>query len=111
MADLADIVTAARQYEEIVRQRQDLEKLLKNLLLTFAFLILVFVFLYIVIIHSSSQTIIKLVNYIKKNEPCDECNSFIKEIEELKESYNNLHYKHTFLHIFSTFSFFLFSHL
>jgi len=78
---------------DIKHLNEDLDKLLNNLLLTFSFLILVFVLLYIVIIHRASQTIIKLVSYMKKNEPCDECDSFIKEIDELKESYNFLHYK------------------
>jgi len=73
--------------------KHDLNKLLNNLLLTLSFLILIFILLYIIIIYHSSQTIIKLVNFMKKNEPCDECVSFIKEINELKKSYNSLHYK------------------
>ena len=78
---------------DIESLKSDLDQLLKNLLLTFALLILIFVLLYIIIIHRASQTIIKLVDYMKKNEPCEDCSSFIKEINELKESYNSLHYK------------------
>ena len=78
---------------DIKHLKQDLNKLLNNLLLTFSFLILVFIVLYILIIYQSSQTIIKLVNLMKKNKPCIKCNSFIKEIDELKKSYNSLHYK------------------
>jgi len=78
---------------DIGSMKKDLDKLLNNLFLTFAFLILIFIMLYILIIHRASQTIIKLVNYMKKNEPCEDCSSFIKEIDELKESYNSLHYK------------------
>jgi signal transduction histidine kinase len=78
---------------DIGSMKKDLDKLLNNLFLTFAFLMLIFVILYILIIHRASQTIIKLVSYMKKNEPCEDCGSFIKEIDELKESYNTLHCK------------------
>jgi len=91
--DRSDNRVIIKTVYDIKNLKKDLEKLLKNLLLTFTFLILIFVFLYIVIIYRITKTIIKLVEFMKKNEPCDECSSFIKEIEELKESYNNLHYK------------------
>jgi len=78
---------------DISSLKKDMNKLLNNLLFTFAFLMLVFILLYIVIIHRASQTIIKIVDYMKNNEPCEECSSFIKEINELKQSYNSLHYK------------------
>ncbi|WP_456480751.1 sensor histidine kinase [Nautilia sp.] len=78
---------------DIKNLKEDLHKLLNNLIITFSLLILIFLFLYIVIIYRASYTIIKLVSYMKENKTCLECNTFIKEIDELKESYNALHSK------------------
>jgi signal transduction histidine kinase len=73
--------------------KEDLQKLLYNLLLTLVMLVLIFVVLYFLIIYRASKTIIKIVDFMKKNEPCENCDSFIKEISELKTSYNDLHHK------------------
>ncbi len=70
-----------------------LNRLYNDFLFIFVFLVLVFVLLYIGIIYRTTKTIIKLVDHMKKNEPCDDCNSFIKEIDELNISYNTLHHK------------------
>jgi signal transduction histidine kinase len=78
---------------DIKTLNEDLQKLLHNLILTFILLIFIFILLYFIIIFRASQTIIRIVDYMKKNKPCHDCDSFIKEISELKESYNNLHYK------------------
>ena len=73
--------------------KADLQKLLYNLLLTLVLLVVIFIMLYFLIIYGVSKTIIKIVNLMKKNKPCKDCDSFIKEIGELKTSYNDLHYK------------------
>ncbi len=78
---------------DVKNLKQDLEKLFNNLIFIFIFLIVIFYLLYTIIIHKTSQTVIKLVEHMKKNKPCDECGSFVKEFDELKESYNLLHKK------------------
>ena len=78
---------------DIKALKSDLNKLFDNLIIAFAFLILIFILLYIIVIHRSSQTLIRLVELMKKNQPCEEGDTFIKEISELKQSYNALHHK------------------
>ena len=78
---------------DVKNLKESIDKLFSNLLYMFVILTLVFILLYFLIIHRVSQTIIKLVNHMKKNEVCNECDSFIEEIEELKYSYNSLHAK------------------
>jgi signal transduction histidine kinase len=77
----------------IHRLKEDLNKLFKNLLFTFVILVFVFAVLYVIIIFRASQTIIRLVSYMKENKTCKDCNSFIKEISELKQNYNSLHFR------------------
>ena len=78
---------------DISKLKEDLNKLLNNLLLTYVLMILITMVMYMIIIHRSSQTLLKLVSHMKKNKPCPNCESFIKEIDEVKETYNTLHYK------------------
>ncbi len=78
---------------DIQSLKHDLGELFNNLLFTFALLVCIFAILYVIIIVSASQTIIKLVSYMKENKKCNDCKSFIKEISELKQNYNSLHFR------------------
>jgi len=91
--DRSDNRVIIKTVYDVKNLKQDLEKLFNNLIFIFIFLIVIFYLLYTIIIHKTSQTVIKLVEHMKKNKPCDECGSFVKEFDELKESYNLLHKK------------------
>ena len=78
---------------DISNLKKDLDKLNENLLITLLLFVLVFAFMYVVIVFRITKPLMKLIDKMKQNKPCYECDSYIQEIDDVKNSYNILHSK------------------
>jgi len=73
--------------------KKDLNKLNINLIVILVLFIFAFTFMYTIIVFRITKPLMKLVDKMRKNKPCYECNSYIQEINDVKNSYNILHSK------------------